>query len=292
MASPTVSYCLISALFTPRVRILRKGRVYTLGREPSCDFPLPSEIVSRRHAELEWAPKGGFAIRDLGSKNGTRVGNQRVEFKLLEDGDKIWVGPFCLEYREYQGDVAELLREPKGEGDRTMPLSREALGLAGAATFAGKFEGSEILEICQLIALNEKEGILRIYGADKEGEIAFRRGEVRRARAGAQRDLEAAMALILQPSGRFEFVDSPVSEDSPFRVRADNLIMEAARLRDEAATNPALPPLCRPPVTEQTRRGQREIEAVSDSTPQGGGPAGTQESFGIPAPEQGLPPPS
>src|SRR5579872_6849286 len=118
-----VSFCLVSPLFTPPVRILRKGRVYVCGRDPGCDFPLPSEIVSRRHAEIEWAPKGGFAIRDMGSKNGTLVNG------------------------EYAGDISDLLNQTSPEQDQTMVMSRDQF--QPPAGFAGQFGGHELLEICQ-----------------------------------------------------------------------------------------------------------------------------------------------
>jgi pSer/pThr/pTyr-binding forkhead associated (FHA) protein len=228
-----VSYCLVSPLFTPRVRILRKGRRYVLGRDAACDFPLPSEVVSRRHAEIEWNSKGGFAIRDLGSRNGTRVNDDRVDWRLLKDGDRLTLGPFCLHYREYDGDISDLLEATKSDGDKTLSMSRGTLDSAhGALGFAGRFAGHELLEICQLIALNEKDGTLRIEGEGVSGEIRFFRGEIVHARAGGIEEREAALKLLTLPSGRFEFAGGNV-EAVPPKLRTQSLIMEAARLRDE-----------------------------------------------------------
>lgn len=251
-----VSYCLVSPLFTPRVRILRKGRVYTLGRDPGCDFPLPSEVVSRRHAEIEWAPKGGFAIRDLGSKNGTRVNDDRVDWRPLRDGDKLTFGPFSLQYREYQGDISDLLNQTAGDADQTIALSREALQVPTAAGFAGKFGGQELLEICQLIAINEKEGILRVFGEGMSGEIHFCAGEIVRARVGELAGEQAALRLLSLPSGRFDFVGGPVAS-TDVRLRTAHLIMEAARLRDEqtgAIKDGPAPPSAPGPMQETARR--------------------------------------
>jgi transcriptional regulator with GAF, ATPase, and Fis domain len=64
----------------PRVRI---------GTAPDCDLQLTDEAVSRYHIELR-ATERGYLLRDLGSTNGTRVG----ELRLLE---AVVTGPVVLE---------------------------------------------------------------------------------------------------------------------------------------------------------------------------------------------------
>jgi pSer/pThr/pTyr-binding forkhead associated (FHA) protein len=54
--------------------------------------------VSRRHAQIVVGERGS-ALEDLGSKNGTRVGETRVKDKVvLNDGDRIQVGPVLIVY--------------------------------------------------------------------------------------------------------------------------------------------------------------------------------------------------
>src|SRR4051812_5575250 len=124
-----LSYCLVCPLFTPKVRILRRGRIYVIGRDAKADFPLPSDIISRRHAEVQWSAEGGFLVRDLKSKNGTRVNDVPVlGTRVLVDGDRLSVGPFMMQYREYQGDIAQLLEDGDEEAaDATAALSRDLL---------------------------------------------------------------------------------------------------------------------------------------------------------------------
>src|SRR5207245_2234241 len=45
-----------------------------IGRGNDCDVSLPQRSLSRRHAVLRLGPP--ITIQDLGSSNGTRVGNQ------------------------------------------------------------------------------------------------------------------------------------------------------------------------------------------------------------------------
>jgi len=69
---------------------------HVLGRDPDVEIYLDSRGVSRRHALITIA-SGQATIADLGSKNGTCVGEQRVRgSRLLSDGDIIAVGSVKL----------------------------------------------------------------------------------------------------------------------------------------------------------------------------------------------------
>jgi hypothetical protein len=69
---------------------LTKDRL-VIGREPGCDVVIPDRQVSRAHAALI-RDEAGFAVEDLGSKNGTHVNGKPVEGRVrLQDGDLIQV---------------------------------------------------------------------------------------------------------------------------------------------------------------------------------------------------------
>jgi DNA-binding winged helix-turn-helix (wHTH) protein len=71
---------------------------HILGRDPDAEILIDSPGVSRRHARLTIAA-GRAAIEDLGSKNGTFVGDRRVEgTTALGDGDTIRVGSVTLTF--------------------------------------------------------------------------------------------------------------------------------------------------------------------------------------------------
>jgi DNA-binding winged helix-turn-helix (wHTH) protein len=72
---------------------------HVLGRDPDVEIYLDSPGVSRRHALITIAA-GRATIADLGSKNGTFVGDDRVDgSRLLDDGDIIAVGSVKLTLR-------------------------------------------------------------------------------------------------------------------------------------------------------------------------------------------------
>jgi pSer/pThr/pTyr-binding forkhead associated (FHA) protein len=67
-----------------------------IGREAGCQFRPRDPLVSRRHAELFWEGDTLF-VRDLNSRNGTLLNDERVYFPTpLQDGDRINVGQHKL----------------------------------------------------------------------------------------------------------------------------------------------------------------------------------------------------
>ena len=80
-------------------RVTLEEGEHVIGRDPDVEIFLNSAGVSRRHARIGIST-GRATIEDLGSKNGTFVGDQRVEgSRSLGDGDIIGVGSVKLTLR-------------------------------------------------------------------------------------------------------------------------------------------------------------------------------------------------
>jgi pSer/pThr/pTyr-binding forkhead associated (FHA) protein len=69
--------------------------VITAGRHPDSDIFLDDITVSRRHAEFVRAT-AGYAVRDVGSLNGTYLNRERIDDAPLETGDEVQIGKFKL----------------------------------------------------------------------------------------------------------------------------------------------------------------------------------------------------
>lgn len=70
---------------------LRPHADIIIGRGDACDIVLDNQLVSRRHAQVFWQD-GDYFIRDLDSKNGTRVNGQTISHEIrLRDGDEVQV---------------------------------------------------------------------------------------------------------------------------------------------------------------------------------------------------------
>jgi pSer/pThr/pTyr-binding forkhead associated (FHA) protein len=78
------------------------GRPFTVGRRPDRDLVLDDDRVSRQHATL--LPAGrGWAVRDDGSSNGTRLNGHKVAQQAevpLRDGDRLTFGGVTFVFRQ------------------------------------------------------------------------------------------------------------------------------------------------------------------------------------------------
>ncbi len=79
------------------------AREVVVGTVPGCQLVLSDPTVSRHHLAVQ-ALGDGFVVRDLGSTNGTRVGDLRVEAAFLPKRATIRLGQTTLRF-EALGDV-------------------------------------------------------------------------------------------------------------------------------------------------------------------------------------------
>ncbi len=91
-----------------------QGSSIMLGRDPQCDQPLSSPLISWHHAQITRTPQGIF-VEDLGSLNGTFVNRERIQGKVqVAPGQEISLASFRfqvradgrLERRENNGNVS------------------------------------------------------------------------------------------------------------------------------------------------------------------------------------------
>ncbi len=82
----------------PKTRIVALTREWTrIGRSLAADVRFDDPTVSRRHALIVHQPDGVRVLDDR-SLNGVFVNGERVDGKLLHDGDEIIVGRYRLGY--------------------------------------------------------------------------------------------------------------------------------------------------------------------------------------------------
>jgi DNA-binding winged helix-turn-helix (wHTH) protein len=77
-----------------------------IGRSPDALITIASPKVSRRHASIHVASKR-VSIEDLGSRNGTYVGERKIALRVdLKHGDRIGIGPAMLIFYASSDDAA------------------------------------------------------------------------------------------------------------------------------------------------------------------------------------------
>jgi hypothetical protein len=124
--------------------VLLQGDRVTVGRAPSNDVVLDHDgTVSSLHAVLE-RYAGGWTLRDLGSRNGTLVGGERiVAERALRSGEDVRIGDTRIVFRQSAGTppterTVTGERAPQltpRERDVVRALCRPLFGTDGAAPF-------------------------------------------------------------------------------------------------------------------------------------------------------------
>ena len=77
-----------------------------IGRDPASTICLDATGVSRRHARIVIGERGAL-LEDLGSKNGTTLGDDVLTgTAVLHDGDRIQVGPIMLVFHASASGVS------------------------------------------------------------------------------------------------------------------------------------------------------------------------------------------
>ncbi|MBY0308910.1 MAG: Flp pilus assembly complex ATPase component TadA [Phycisphaerales bacterium] len=159
-----------------------RGYVFSLGREPITIgrnkdnlLAINDEAASRYHCVIEPDGAGGFVVRDLGSKNGTRHNNERLINKAapVKPGDNLKVGTHTFTIEEEQS-----IGEARATA-RAMSMDIEAGG-GPASNWAAEFktmlellppkgEGDAAMQMID--AQNQPSGAL---GSDQPGPLAMR----------------------------------------------------------------------------------------------------------------------
>jgi pSer/pThr/pTyr-binding forkhead associated (FHA) protein len=96
------------------------SRAHLIGRASDCDLALRDELVSRRHAEVDYQG-GSWWLRDFGSKRGTRLNGQEVSERCrLAVAASVEMGGTTLRLRD---PLAEALDEALSCPDLKMAAS-------------------------------------------------------------------------------------------------------------------------------------------------------------------------
>jgi two-component system response regulator GlrR len=98
----------------------RRPRPFTatrvlIGSSPESDFAIPDPTVSAVHCEI-LAGADGFQVRDLGAKNGVRLGGRRVTEAWLEAKDHLTLGDTVVRFEQSKDSTEWPLPEAAGYG--------------------------------------------------------------------------------------------------------------------------------------------------------------------------------
>lgn len=72
---------------------------FSIGRTPENDLELKDSLISRRHSSIVRRGEE-YHVYDLGSSNGTYVNQEKIEVRVLKDGDMIRLGETQITFRD------------------------------------------------------------------------------------------------------------------------------------------------------------------------------------------------
>jgi len=86
----------------------------TVGREDANDLRIPSEGVSRYHADFKQdLLRGGWVVADQGSTNGVKVNGERISGeRLLAENDRVEIGEQLLIVSDLSGEPPKIVFNP------------------------------------------------------------------------------------------------------------------------------------------------------------------------------------
>jgi adenylate cyclase len=113
-----------------RDRVFTIGeRPVVIGRAPDCELLLQNESISRQHARIAYDDEG-WVLRDLGSKNGSRVNAFQITDQVLRHGDRIDLGTIRM-YVEIGPESAATRARVVFDEKPSAPAHTEVLELQG-----------------------------------------------------------------------------------------------------------------------------------------------------------------
>jgi len=126
MAKPRLCFAVVSEPLRGQQFSFDSGQAITIGRTSDNMLPLDHKSVSRRHARVE-GDGGSYVLVDLGSHNGTRVGDKLISKHPLQSGDVFGLGEILVKFT-----VADDSAAPPGAGANLPAVVAATTAQAGA----------------------------------------------------------------------------------------------------------------------------------------------------------------
>src|SRR6478672_4055885 len=97
---------------------LKKDK-FLIGRAKECALRAGSEAISRRHCAIIRRDTG-WTVRDLGSRNGTHVNDEKITAEVpLKPGDELRVGPLIFRIAERESSAVAPAATPEAAAPTT-----------------------------------------------------------------------------------------------------------------------------------------------------------------------------
>lgn len=234
--------CCLVQIYPPDViegMMLLEQDEFLIGRSPDSDLPLLDGSVSRQHALL-YRDHDGYAVRDLGSTNGTIVNESTIDSdRYLKSGDTVRIGSFLFRFlsadsveTQYHETVYNALTRDALTGTMNKRYLMEAMSREISRSTRAKLEMAVVmLDIDHFKSVNDTHGhlvgdeVLRTFG-QRVGAIC--RVDDLLARYGGEE-----FCLLLAATGREDACEiaercRQAVADTPFPTSIGPLVVTAS----------------------------------------------------------------
>ncbi len=199
----------------------------SIGRHPDNTICLHDDKASRYHCVIEPDQNGGYRLRDLGSRNGTRLNEAKVSDSALQQGDLVRVGD-----HEF---TVELTLDPDAAARDRRKMDASPAAPKGAPAPKGQpgepdWGGELTRMIEQLPPRDEREPTIQIVDAA---------GHLSDALTG-QSEGPWAVRLLLELASKARATDihlEPKAELHQIRIRVDGQMVTVAEMPGRVAGN-------------------------------------------------------
>ena len=172
------------------------------------------------------------------------IDGERV-FQILRNNPHTTDVPFifivseAVEIKGFRRDIDSLLLQP-AKGEEIFRRIRSASAgkgggkaVIGDKEIEGRLSHISLGDLLQILHLNRKEGVLKVFSEDKEGFIYIKGGAMYNASLGNMEKEKALFRLLTWHDGKFEFSPRPIDIPQKINRSAGNLLMEGMRQYDE-----------------------------------------------------------
>jgi hypothetical protein len=132
---------------------------FTIGRKPGNSLQILDNSVSGNHAAIE-LDGSGARVRDLGSTNGTRVGDQRVQESRLAHGDHVTFGNVRMTFLDAQMSTPALGVAPVSVSSSAAAATSASVPSSGTVSSASLASSGS--SVSKTVFTAPAEGLLRV----------------------------------------------------------------------------------------------------------------------------------
>jgi hypothetical protein len=169
----------------------------TIGRAEGVGLPIPSQRVSRQHAEVIWRA-GLPLLRSLSETSSTLVNGKAIKDHELRDGDKIQIGPYECTYRVRAIGGAQKSEPQVAAGGVTIVDQ-------GGDALAGSLAEMSAFSLLRSFEVRGQSGTLVLRAGSKEGTMVLEKGKLKSVTFEDKSGKKALFLLLAWGEGTYSF---------------------------------------------------------------------------------------